>query len=183
MIIVQEYAPSWKFHFNSLSNIIRDATWSDIKIEHVGSTSVSDLAAKPVIDIDIIVSRHEVAAVIGLLAKIGYEHRGNLGIEDREAFFNPKHIDIDHHLYVCVEDSIAVRNHLALRNYLRTHPESAERYGNLKMQLAREFPDDMDSYVSGKTSFITELLSQCGMNAAELSSIEGANRTTNTSTL
>lgn len=176
MINVLKYDPTWESHFCVLSSMIRKATWSDIVIEHVGSTSVSGLAAKPIIDIDVIVSRGEVGTVIERLAKIGYQHRGNLGIEDREAFFHPEHIDIEHHLYVCVEGSVAVRNHLALRDHLRAHPESAERYGRLKMELARKFPDDMDSYVSGKTSLIIEILGQCGMTTADIASIEDANR-------
>ena len=175
MIVVQEYDPIWKTHFETLSNMLREATWNDIVIEHVGSTSVPGLASKPIIDMDIIVCREEIDAVIEHLSVIGYEHRGNLGIEDREAFYPPKEIGINHHLYVCVEGAEAVRNHIILRNHLRSHPESLKRYGSLKMKLAQEFPNDIDSYISGKTSYITELLSIGGMTIAEISSIEDAN--------
>ena len=176
MIVVQEYNPNWERQFSILADMIRKATWDDIVIEHVGSTSVRGLSAKPIIDIDVIVTREEVGSVIEGLSEIGYQHRGNLGIEDREAFYHPSNIDIQHHLYVCVDGSEAVCNHLTLRDYLRDHPKSARQYGNLKLKLAEEYPNDIDSYVAGKTGLITAFLSLAGMEEEKIASIREANR-------
>jgi GrpB-like predicted nucleotidyltransferase (UPF0157 family) len=136
-LIVVEYDPLWATLFTEFKASI----WPHVKdiasaFEHVGSTSVPGLAAKPIIDIDIIVSNMSVALrVIQRLTPLGYTHRGDLGIKGRHAFFHPSEPP-DHHLYVCLEGSIGLRNHLVLRDYLRIHPVAATQYGTLKMRLA-----------------------------------------------
>lgn len=175
MIIIQEYDPNWAISFQTLATIIRRATWQNILIEHVGSTSVTGLPAKPIIDMDVIVSRCKIKTTIQMLKSLGYEHRGDLGIKGREAFYSPQKIYIDHHLYLCVEGGTAVRNHLFLRDYLRSNPKQKYRYGDLKRKLAQKFATDIDSYIEGKTSFITEILQLCGMTDMELSSIVNVN--------
>ncbi len=122
-ITVVDYDPTWPQVFKRL----RAPVWQVVQdfalaVEHVGSTSVPGLAAKPIIDMDVILaSPAEIALAIERLATLGYVHRGNLGIEGREAFQRPAHLP-PHHLYVCVQDSVSLRNHLALRDYLRSHP-------------------------------------------------------------
>ena len=118
-----DYDANWPNLFAGL----RDRIWpclSDlaISIEHIGSTSAPGLSAKPVIDIDVVIaSREELPGAVARLATLGYVHRGDLGIEDREAFSAPAGGPA-HHLYVCPRESVALRNHLALRDHLRTHP-------------------------------------------------------------
>lgn len=176
-IQVADYDPKWEADFLSISEpLLRALEPLSVRFEHVGSTSVPGLAAKPVIDLDVIVARENVPEVIEMLGKIGYRHRGDLGIEDREAFFQPSEILIKHHLYVCVEGTTSLRNHLTLRDWLRTNPRDRERYGELKKQLASEFPGDIESYCAGKTSFITAILERSGFDSSELSSIELANQ-------
>jgi GrpB-like predicted nucleotidyltransferase (UPF0157 family) len=95
-----------------------------VRIEHVGSTSVAGLAAKPTIDIDVVIrSRGDLPAAIGRLAAIGYVHRGEIrnGPQGCDAFHRP-HGSAVHHLYVCPEENEAFRRHIALRDYLRVHP-------------------------------------------------------------
>ena len=166
-IVVVDYDPSWPLTFASLRapvwEAVRDVA---ITVEHVGSTAVPGLAAKPIIDIDVIVpTRAEIPAVIDRLAAIGYVHQGNLGIEDREAFKSAAGLPA-HHLYVCVRGSAALTNHLALRDYLRGHPDRAVAYGQLKKQLAAEFPTDIDRYVAGKTDFVLAALRAAGNHRA-----------------
>jgi GrpB-like predicted nucleotidyltransferase (UPF0157 family) len=99
---------------------------------HVGSTAVPGLAAKPIIDLDVVVPDRSLAApAITALGAAGWRHQGDLGIPGREAF-EPVPDPAYHHLYLVVADSPAHRDHLDLRDYLRTHPAERERYAALK---------------------------------------------------
>jgi hypothetical protein len=77
---------------------------------------------------------------------------------------------------MCPQGTIGIVNQLAVRDYLRAHPDSAQRYGALKRRLAERFPNDIDRYVCGKTDFILTMLRQVGLTAEQLASIERANR-------
>ena len=109
------------------------------------------------------------------LSTLGYRHKGNLGIEDREAFDEPPDLP-RHNLYVCPEGTIGVVNQLAVRDYLRAHRDAARRYGELKKRLAEQFPDDIDGYVFGKTDFILDVLRRAGLTEEQLASVERVNR-------
>ena len=147
-----------------------------LAIEHVGSTSVPGLAAKPIIDLSAVVRADEdVPVAIERLASLGYVHRGNLGVEGQEAFDSPD-VSPVHHLYLCPRDSPGLANHLAVRDYLRAHADIAEEYGVLKKQLAKKFPYDIDSYIDGKTDFLLRILRAAGLPSTQLAAIEHANR-------
>ena len=175
-VIVVDYEPSWPAVFAQISGPILDAV-SDIAIaiEHVGSTAVRGLAAKPVIDIDVVVPRGRVADAIARLETLGYEHRGDLGVPQREAFRRPPGLP-RHHLYLCPEGSLALANHLAVRDYLRAHPVEARAYGELKKRLAGEFAHDIDGYIAGKTDFLLAILRTSGLEPPLLDDIEHINR-------
>lgn len=173
---VVDYDPSWPDTFDALRRdvwaAVRDVALS---IEHVGSTAVPGLAAKPVIDMDVVVAaREKVPEAIARLAALGYMHRGNLGIEDREAFASPHGLPA-HHLYLCIQGSGALANHLALRDYLRRNSAAAAQYGRLKKQLAAEFPDDVDSYGAAKTDCILMMLRSASVPESWLQAIREAN--------
>jgi len=174
-VLVVDYDPSWPDTFE----VLRRGVWAAVydialAVEHVGSTGVPGLAAKPVIDMDVIVtSRDEVPEVIVRLGALGYLHQGNLGIEDREAFRSPEGLPA-HHLYVCLEGGTALANHLALRDFLRRNPAAAAEYGRIKKQLAAQFPHDMDGYISGKTNYILATLRSAGFPESVLQTIKGA---------
>src|SRR5690242_8803522 len=177
MVRVVDYDDGWPSYFEELRARIWPAV-SDvaIAIEHVGSTSVPGLAAKPIIDIDVIVpgSPSSVCAAVESLVRIGYEHQGNLGIAGREAFRRPPGSP-PHHLYACVEGCTALRNHLIVRDCLRANPDIAREYGDLKKRLAREFPDDIDAYIAGKTELLCRVLAASGMSEDELEKIRRVN--------
>lgn len=140
-----------------------------------GSTSVPGLAAKPILDIDVIAGSHEgVQLAIERLAGIGYIHRGNLGIDGRETFRATVN-EPAHNLYVCHEGSAALRDHLTFRDYLRTHPETAEIYADLKRTLARQFPEDVERYAVAKTDFIPGILEVAGISMARIEHIRREN--------
>lgn len=176
-IIVVDYDPAWAATFERLRAtlwpVVADVA---VAIEHVGSTAVPGLAAKPIVDLDVVVrGRADVPAVVGRLTALGYDHRGDLGIEGREAFRSPDGTPA-HHLYVCRSDAASLANHLALRDHLRAHPERAHAYGALKRRLAHECAHDIDAYVAGKTDFIVEILREAGIDRERLAGIEAANR-------
>jgi GrpB-like predicted nucleotidyltransferase (UPF0157 family) len=163
--------------FATLQVPIRDAVQGiALAVEHVGSTAVPGLAAKPIIDIDVVVpSQAEMPAIIQRLATLGYVHCGNFGIEDREAFQSPTGLP-KHHLYACIQGSAALANHLAVRDCLRRNPVAAAAYVDLKRQLAAQFPTDIEKYVAGKTEFLLQLLRSEGFSDAVLETISDANR-------
>ena len=119
-VVVCQYDPKWKKDFLNIKNEIQTALGNlAITIEHVGSTSVEGLAAKPVIDTDVVISDYSMLEeVVWRLSKIEYEHEGNLGIEGREAFrYEGKDHLQTHHLYVCPQDSLELNRHILFREY------------------------------------------------------------------
>lgn len=175
-IVVADYDPAWPVTFAALhAPIAKVLSGIALSVEHVGSTSVPGLAAKPIIDIDVIVSSQtDLSLAIEKLASLGYSHWGNLGIEGREAFESPAHLP-SHNLYACVQGGVALANHLAVRDHLRKDPAAAAAYGQLKKQLAAEFQTDIDSYIAGKTDFLLRVLRGAGFSDAALRSIRDAN--------
>ncbi len=177
-VIIEEYNPHWSTVFNTLSDGISPYINEHIvSIEHVGSTSVEGLCAKPIIDIDIIVpSKEKTVLVIQQLERLGYQHLGDLGIQGREAFSHPKNM-AKHNLYVCLEGCLALRNHLTLKNMLTSDHCAMIQYGELKKALASRYENDIDAYVEGKTHFIISLLRKNGaFMDAELDEIVGVNK-------
>jgi GrpB-like predicted nucleotidyltransferase (UPF0157 family) len=175
MIRVVDYDPNWPREFEALKGPLEHALADcALAVEHVGSTAVRGLAAKPVIDLDVVVAAPDVVQGIKRLTTLGYVHRGNLGIPLREAFHRPPG-SVAHNLYLCPSHSPALANHLALRDHLRAHPTAARAYGDLKRQLAAAHVDDIDAYVAGKTQFIVSLLRAAGFSEASLAAVASLN--------
>ncbi len=161
-IIVEDYNPAWADWFLQIKEYIQAILEPlAVPIEHVGSTSVPELAAKPIIDIDIVLPEASMLAeIIHKLDALGYTYEGDLGISGREAFRQPSNGLPPHHLYACMHDADALADHLDLRNYLRSHPEAAIEYGELKKQLAAQYPHDINAYLDGKAPFIKQHLAK-----------------------
>ena len=157
---ILEYDLTWPTLFASYAAILKEALGElAMSVEHIGSTSVVGLAAKPIIDIDILISSRLVLGdVIETLADLGYIHEGNVGIPGREAFVPPPGEPV--HLYVCSVDTPNLHNHLLLRDYLRARPEVAEAYGNLKKSLVIKHADNREAYTEAKTDFIQSILAR-----------------------
>lgn len=163
-VIVLPYDEAWKFEFEKIKNEILFAVGDlAVGIEHVGSTSVEGLAAKPCIDIDLVIKDYSVfPTVVKRLADIGYIHEGDLGIKDREAFkYSDKPHLYKHHLYVCPEYSRELLRHIAFRDFLRKNPEAAKEYARVKREGAKLFPNDIDKYIEYKTSFVESIYRLC----------------------
>jgi GrpB-like predicted nucleotidyltransferase (UPF0157 family) len=129
-----------------------------LAVEHIGSTAVPGLAAKPIVDLDVVVgSAEDVPAAIERLRELGYVYQGDEGIPGREAFLWPPGAT-PHHLYVVVAGSEPLREHLAFRDHLREHPDVAHEYGSLKRRLAAEYRDDRLGYTEAKSAFVRGVL-------------------------
>ena len=156
-VIVVPYDEQWKEEFKKIEKELMTVLDGIVlKIEHVGSTSVEGLSAKPIIDIDVVIEDYNVfAEVVDALDSIGYRHEGNLGIEGREAFkYDGKEHLMKHHLYVCTKDSKELKRHLFFRDYLRAHKDAVLEYSKIKEEGAKLFPEDIDKYIEHKSSFI-----------------------------
>jgi GrpB-like predicted nucleotidyltransferase (UPF0157 family) len=141
-------------------------------VEHVGSTAVPGLAAKPVIDIDVVVpDAAGVAPAVAGLTAAGYEHRGDQGIPGREAFAGGERLP-EHHLYVVVRDSPPHRDHVDLRDHLRRRPDAVLRYAAEKRRLAPLLVTDREAYVEGKAWLVRELLGEARRTEPSSASIQ-----------
>lgn len=175
-IIVVDYDPEWPRIFERLRARLLPALGDvALAIEHVGSTAVPGLAAKPVVDVDVVVRDGDVRAGIERLESLGYVHRGDRGVPQREAFWPPPGSP-RHHLYLCPASSAALANHLAIRDHLRRHAADARAYGELKKRLAGTFAHDREGYVEAKTDFLISILRRCGAAEQTLREIESLNR-------
>jgi GrpB-like predicted nucleotidyltransferase (UPF0157 family)/gluconate kinase len=158
-VVVSDYDHEWPILFRHVAEPVRRALKEIVvAVEHVGSTSVPGLAAKPVIDIDIVVrSREDVPVAIERLRQIGYVYQGDKGIAGREAFMWPPHAP-RHHLYVVIAGSKPHADHVRFRDYLRSHPEVAREYAELKRSLANQHMNDRERYTDAKAAFISRVL-------------------------
>ena len=165
-VVVLPYDRIWKSDFEEIKREIEGAIGDlMIGIEHVGSTSVEGMSAKPIIDIDVIIKDYAVFdAVVRRLEAIGYVHEGNLGIKDREAFkyANKPHLR-KHHLYVCPRQSEELHRHITFRDFLAKNPEAVKKYSAVKEKAAQLFPDNIEKYIEYKSPCIEELYRLCGL--------------------
>jgi GrpB-like predicted nucleotidyltransferase (UPF0157 family) len=153
-ITIVESDPVWPTQFERLRTRAAAAAGDVVvAVEHIGSTAVPGLAAKPVIDLVVVVEPHDLQTAVERLIAIGYVHQGNLGVEGREAFGAPKG-ERKHHLYVSPTDSEELRAQLAFRDRLREDPALGAEYVALKRELAARFRDDRSGYTDAKSDFV-----------------------------
>jgi GrpB-like predicted nucleotidyltransferase (UPF0157 family) len=165
-VVVLPYDTAWQSDFEKIKCEIEKAIGDLIVgIEHIGSTSVKAMSAKPCIDIDVIIEDYSVfVAVVDGLKGIGYIHEGDLGIKDREAYkySNKEHLQT-HHLYVCPKYSEELHRHITFRDFLRNNPKAVKKYSLIKEKAAKLFPNDIDGYIEYKSPCIEELYKECGL--------------------
>ena len=175
-IVVVDYDPQWPIAFATIRASLQAALAGVpvVGIEHVGSTSVPGLAAKPIIDIDVIVDPSDLADAAAALGSLGYTPLGDMGVPDRYAFTAPPDT-IRQNTYVTVAGSLSLRNHFGLRDVLRNDPALRDEYSSVKRHLAAT-TDDIDVYVDGKTDVVRRVLARAGLDGADLDVIEAGNR-------
>jgi GrpB-like predicted nucleotidyltransferase (UPF0157 family) len=163
-IEVVPYDPGWPTVFAHEAQRIRMALGTlALRVDHNGSTSVSGLAAKPVIDIQVSVAALQPLATYGeLLGSIGYVHVPHEDDAFCPFFHRPAGWPHSHHVHVVESGGREERRTLAFRDYLREHAEVAREYERLKLSLADEFgassPESREAYARGKTAFIEQIV-------------------------
>jgi GrpB-like predicted nucleotidyltransferase (UPF0157 family) len=155
------YTPEWNVYFEREKTALQQLLGTyPLDIQHVGSTSIPGMLAKPIIDIAIAVQDFEQARVcIPLIESLGYEYKGEFGIPHRHYFVkgDPRLF----HIHMSEIDSMEWKNTLLFRDYLRDHPAIAKEYAQLKQQLAMKYPNDREAYLEGKTEFVEGVLAKC----------------------
>ncbi|SJM49055.1 protein of unknown function UPF0157 [Gulosibacter sp. 10] len=177
-VVVVDYQAGWPARFEELrAAYARALEKSQVpyrSIEHVGSTSVPGLAAKPVIDVDIVVDEPDVDAATAALEQIGFISRGDLGVSGRYAFVTPERF-APTNTYAAIEGALALRNHLAVRDVLRADPALRDEYAQVKRHAA-EVAVDIDEYISLKSEFLGRVLERAGLSEADRAAIAETNR-------
>jgi GrpB-like predicted nucleotidyltransferase (UPF0157 family) len=183
---IEPHKAAWKIAFEDLKGVLFKLLGNcEIDIQHIGSTAIPDLFAKPILDIDLIMHNKALLGVItARLEKIGYTNRGEQGIRGRFAFrqqseWTPQTKDNrtwqEHHLYVCYPDSLALKNHLLFRDALLGDKKLVEEYNVLKTSLVQEEGMTREKYTKQKTDFIISVLTKLGLDKDELDEIKKAN--------
>lgn len=157
---VVPHNPEWQNLFVIEAKAIAEILESNlVEIYHIGSTSIPGIYAKPIIDLLVAVKeidkvdRHNTA-----MGNLGYEVMGEFGMSDRR-FFRKDNFEgkRTHHVHIFPANSPQILRHLTFRDYLIAHPLLAQKYSDLKRQLAQQYPNDIDSYMDGKDEFIKEI--------------------------
>jgi GrpB-like predicted nucleotidyltransferase (UPF0157 family) len=174
VILVVEYDPAWPARFEQLRQEYAEAMAGAgvpvVAIEHVGSTAVLGLAARPVIDCDIVVAAQDVATASKALASLGFTPLGERGIPLRWAFREPEGLAATN-TYVVVQGSLSLRNHLAVRDILRADPGLREQYAAVKRR-AGAMAANIDEYGRAKNAMVQRILAAAGLTDAERASID-----------
>ncbi len=180
--MIEPYNEAWVTAFNNLQKKLHKILEGlPAEIQHVGSTSIPGVWAKPIIDLDIIIEDKSLLDEISVrLQKAGYINKGEQGIPGRFAFkqlYNRSGAGDwpEHHLYVCYADCLALKNHLLFRDALLRDQQLAQAYTQLKIELASDPSMTRDSYNRKKTGFILAVLSFSGLDESELDEIRKAN--------
>ena len=139
-IEVVDYDSKWVNDFNQIKGEIEEALKDLVlAVEHVGSTSVPLLAAKPIIDLDVVIDQNDLKEVIYLLENHGYIYEGDLGLKDREAF------------------------RYEGKEHLRKHPNTVKEYGKIKKEAAKLYPNDIEKYCMYKSQIIEKIYKEIGL--------------------
>ena len=157
---VVPYSSEWANLFQAESKRLRDALGSlALDIQHIGSTAVPGLAAKPILDIGIAVAGDaDVVACVPLVESLGYTYRGDRGLDEGHFFDSGAEDQLTHYLHMLLLKSAGWRNYLQFRDYLIIHPEARDAYMQLKEELAAIYAADRAAYTAAKGQFIQKIL-------------------------
>lgn len=175
-VIVVAADPRWAKQFERVAADLTEAL-SGVHIdaiEHVGSTSVPGLAAKPILDIDVLVGAEDIPSAIDKLRRAGYTHRGDLGVTGREAFRAPDD-DPRRHVYLSTRDNLHIKNHLAVRDILRVRPDLRDEYAAVKQALAADPDIEIDTYMARKSAVLQKVLTESSLDEADRRAILALN--------
>ncbi|KAK9387365.1 grpb/dephospho-CoA kinase [Lipomyces mesembrius] len=187
-VVVEPHNPAWFVEFSnvkaSLETILKDVP--PLSIAHVGSTSIPGLPAKPILDIDIIVTPETLATTRQALVQAGYIDYGEMNVPGRFAFRQPGFGQSDETLgesrgemrrntYVVLEGCVALRNHLDIQRILLSDKELRDEYGQVKMALAKKEWANIGEYVTSKNEILWKILQRAGWSGEDLDEVKKAN--------
>jgi GrpB-like predicted nucleotidyltransferase (UPF0157 family) len=160
MSLVVEYQARWPGDFLKIRDYLLSGLTTYESIEHIGSTSIPGMVAKPIIDLVIVVPKGGMSQAIGELARLEYRHQGDLGVSGREAFdYLPADIELPkHHLYACYPTNPQLAGSVAFREFLRTNREWRARLSRLKAELDVRHDSDRTKYMAGKKQLVDEII-------------------------
>ncbi len=152
------YSPLWRRKFSAEARRLqRHLPFRSYRLEHIGSTAVPGLEAKPIIDMAIrIPSLRPLTRWIRALEAAGYTYKGEYGLPGRHFF--TRGVPVTHHLHLVAPDTRHWDDWILFRDYLRTHPSAAALYDRTKRQLARHFASNRDAYTRAKTPLIRKIM-------------------------
>ena len=162
-LVIVDYDPEWPRQFAEIRGMVqRTIPGTYHSVEHVGSTSVPGLVAKPIIDIDIVMRDGQFERIKRGLESLGYVDEGELGIPGRVAFYlqadELRKVLAAHHLYVVPPDSPVLADHRHFRDFMLGHPKWVEKLNALKRELAVEHSDDREAYQRAKSPVVEAIL-------------------------
>ncbi|KAK9323507.1 grpb/dephospho-CoA kinase [Lipomyces orientalis] len=190
-VVVEPHNPAWIVEFSnakaSLEIILKDV--QPLSIEHVGSTSIPGLPAKPILDIDIIVTPETLASARQALVQAGYFDCGEMNIPGRFAFRQPGFGQNDaahgekgqapeemrRNTYVVIEGCVALKNHLDIKRVLLSDEGLRDEYGQVKKGLAEKEWANIGEYVTAKSEILLKILGRAGWSEEDLDEVKKAN--------
>jgi GrpB-like predicted nucleotidyltransferase (UPF0157 family) len=151
-IVLEPHDPHWAALFEQEREALQGAGSGIVEIHHIGSTAVPSVAAKPIIDIMVVVERHaDGLANVAAMQQLGYEYRGEGDVAGRHYF--RKGSPHTHHVHMYEAGHPEIGRHLRFRDYLRVHPDDARAYEALKRELAARYVSDTFRYSAAKDEF------------------------------
>jgi GrpB-like predicted nucleotidyltransferase (UPF0157 family) len=159
-IYIADYDAKWPALYKEVSGPLAEA-FGDymVAIQHIGSTSVSGLAAKPIIDIAVDLRDYPLPQeVIEAVETLGYTHMGEYGITGRHYFKRYGEDGMMVHVHAYSPGNDELTKHIVFRDYMRAHPEAAHEYETLKRDLAARYADQREVYTESKSDFVQEIL-------------------------
>ncbi|MDZ7960500.1 MAG: GrpB family protein [Aulosira sp. DedQUE10] len=157
---VVPHDPTWRVKFEDEAKLVALALGENVvAIHHIGSTSIPNIYAKPIIDM--LVQVKDIAKLDeqnSAMTALGYEVMGEFGVPGRRFFRKDDETGTrTHHIHIFEFNFSELQRHLAFRDYMIAHPDDALKYSDLKRQLAKQFPENLQGYVDGKDGFIKDM--------------------------
>ncbi|MHA1222566.1 MAG: GrpB family protein [Candidatus Heimdallarchaeaceae archaeon] len=160
IVILKKHKKVWEELYQKEKELISQQIGKYVKeIQHIGSTSIPEIVAKPILDLAIALdSLANMEKVIEKLEEIGYEYKGKQGDQERYMFVKQEKNCTTHHLHVMEKDSLEWKKHVVFRDYLISHPSEAKKYEKLKIKLGKKYRKEREKYTEGKEKFIKKTL-------------------------